>query len=119
MGEVTEIVEPAAGDGAIMPYIEKLSNEYDVPAHYYDLDPDVPEIEEMNFYKTTLTYEPGRLVMTGPPYSGRNWLLFAKKAAEISDWVAFISPHSYLDFDHPVPDLDLIYQEDLGLQDFA
>jgi len=119
MEEVTEIVEPAAGDGAIIPYIEELAKEYDIPTQYYDRDPDIPEIEKMDFYKTTLEYLPGRLVMTGPPYSGRNYELFLKKAATLADWVAFISPHSYLDYKHPIPDLELIHQKDIGLQDFA
>lgn len=116
--EVTEIVEPAAGDGAIIPYIEKLSAEYDIPTAYYDLEPDVPGIVQMDFYKTSLKYLQGRLIMSGPPYSGRNYELFLKKASSLADYVAYVSPHSYLDLKHPVKNLELIYQEDLGEQLF-
>jgi hypothetical protein len=117
--EVTEIVEPAAGDLALKPIIEKLAEPYGIPTRYYDLYPDTPEITQMDYYRTELRYKPGRLVVTGPPYSGQNWLRFAKKSAEIADWVAFISPHSFLDTKNPVPELELLDQIDLGLQDFS
>lgn len=111
IGEVTEIIEPAAGDGAFIPYLDKLGK----PTKYYDLDPDDESIiQQQNFYKLDLPYKPGRLVITGPPYQGPSWILFAKKASKIAEWVAFISPHSFLDMKNPVPGLEIIKQYDLG-----
>jgi len=115
--EITEIVEPAAGDGAFMPYLDKLSKELNVPVKYFDKTPDIPRVKKQDFLvDNPMTYKRGRLVITGPPYGtgSKLWLGFAKKAAEIADYIVFISPVYFYNMKHPVPRLQLIKSDYLG-----
>jgi len=118
--KITEIIEPAAGDGAFIPYLDKIANELGIEVKYYDLHPEHPRIEPQNFLTTPLTYKKGRLIITGPPYGygGKLWLNFAKKASEISDYVAFISPVSHYNEDYPVNNLKLLKSIHLGKIEF-
>lgn len=115
--KVTEIVEPAAGDGAFMPYLNSLANELGVNVSYYDLDPDIPQIIKQDFLEgNPMKYKPGRLIVTGPPYGTGSylWLGFAKKAAQLADYVVFISPVYFYNMKHPVPGLQLVKSDYLG-----
>ena len=124
MDQIDHIVEPAAGDGALIPYLDRLASEYNIKkVEYFDLDPDPgnPRIKPQDFldYTPKPYFDPNRLVITGPPYgepgaTSRLWSQFAQKASEIAGYVAFISPHTYLDIKNPVPNLEQIYQEDMG-----
>lgn len=122
MDQIREIIEPAAGDGALIPFIENLASRYNIKTDYYDLNPDPgTEIKEMDFFDLTPDpyFDEHRLIITGPPYgepgkTSKLWIKFAQKASEIAGYVAFISPHTWLDVKNPVPNLEQIYQEDMG-----
>ena len=117
LDEVTEIIEPAAGDLAFKPYLDKLSKELNVPVKYFDLNPDTPQIKKQDFLiDNPMTYKEGRLIITGPPYGtgSKLWLGFAKKASELADYVVFISPVYFYNMKHPVPTLQLIKSDYLG-----
>jgi hypothetical protein len=117
LDKLTDIVEPAAGDLAFGPYLDKLSHELNIPVHYYDLDPDDPKIKKQDFlHNNPMTYKRGRLIITGPPYGtgSKLWLAFAKKASELGDYVVFISPVYFYNVKHPVPTLQLIKSDQLG-----
>lgn len=124
MDQIDHIVEPASGDGALIPYLDQLSSKYNIQkVDYFDLDPDPgnPRIEPQDFldYTPKPYFDPNRLVITGPPYgepgaTSKLWIQFAKKASEIAGYVAFISPHTYLDIKNPVPNLEQIFQKNMG-----
>lgn len=115
---ITEIMEPAAGNGAFIPYIKQLHNKLGVPYKFSDIKPEHPEVKYGDFLKDVVPYKKGRLVITGPPYSNKGWYSFAIKASAIADYVAFISPMSVYNIKHPVPTLELIAQYELGPVDF-
>ena len=123
--KITEIIEPAAGDGAFMPYLDLISQKYGIPVKYFDLDPDPsnPRIKQHNFLTIELNppFLSSRLIITGPPYGERNqpattklWNQFAQKASEIAGYAAFIAPPTWLGIKHPVPGLTNIYEKDMG-----
>ncbi len=114
MDEITEIMEPAAGNGAFIPYIEDIAEDYNIPAKFFDKFPDKsePKIKYQNFIKAPIPYKKGRLILTGPPYSRGLWFEFAEKAGKIADYVAFISPYSAMDLPNPSNELEVIFQED-------
>lgn len=117
LDEITEIVEPAAGDGAFIPYLEKLSHELNVKVFYFDKDPDTDKITKQDFLvDNPMKYKQGRLIITGPPYGtgSKLWLAFARKASELADFIVFISPVYFYNMKHPVPTLQLIKSDYLG-----
>jgi len=128
---ISEIIEPAAGDGAFIPYLEQVKAQYGIPTYYSDLNPDTdyylddpsqPKIETEDFLKMDLPFDPNRLILTGPPYGDRKndptstklWPQFAQKASEIAGYAAFISPVTWLTRKNPVPNLELIRAYNLG-----
>jgi len=117
LDQVTEIVEPAAGDGAFMPYLNPLAKQLGVKVFYYDLEPDNDNIPKQDFLNDNpMQYKPGRLIITGPPYGTGSylWEAFAKKASELADYIVFISPVYFYNMKHPVPELNLIKSDYLG-----
>jgi hypothetical protein len=108
---ITEVVEPSAGDGAFLEALK--SNFNNIPLKFYDLYPEHPEVMKMDYKKVLLSYKKGRLTIGNPPFgtSSSLWKAFSKKAATNSDFIAFISPASQYNSNYYFKEGVLIYSE--------
>lgn len=109
---ITDIVEPSAGDGS-------FSNQLKCTA--YDIEPEHKDIIQQDFLKLELPYKKGRLIIGNPPYGPKMHLVvkFFKKSVELSDYISFILPISQLNNNASLFEFDLIYSEELGFQHFT
>jgi len=118
--EITEIIEPAAGDGAFIEEIKKLAEELNVPYKFYDLYPDHPEIEEKDFkvLEKELEYKKGRLWIGNPPFGNASSLFirFRNAGVRLGDWAVYIGPASHYNLKYGLDKkgLELVYSEHLG-----
>jgi len=113
---ISEIIEPSAGDGA---FIEKLDS-LGIPVEYYDLYPEHDRIKKQDFKTLNLPHKEGRLFLGGPPYGKSSGLFraFVKTAAEMGDYIAFISPPNFHET-NPYPQfLEILHSEQLPVQQF-
>lgn len=113
---ISEIIEPSAGDGA---FIEKLES-LNIPTQYYDLYPEHHSIKKQDFSTLNLPYKKGRLFLGGPPYAKASnlWKMFVKQAAKMGDYIAYISPPNFHEI-NPFPQfLDILHTEQLPVQKF-
>jgi len=113
---ISEIIEPSAGDGAFIKKLDSLG----IPVQYYDLYPEHDKIQKQDFRKLNIPYKKGRLFLGGPPYAqgSKLWLMFVKQAAKMGDYIAYISPPSFHDV-NPFPEfLDILHTEQLPVQEF-
>ena len=105
---ISEIIEPSAGNGAFS---------LQIPSHFaYDIEPEHPSIIKGDFLNQNITYLCGRLIIGNPPY-GRCLNMaqkFFKKSIEIADYISFILPISQLNNTQSFYEFDLIHSEDLG-----
>lgn len=116
---ISEVIEPSVGAGSFLTHPKLL-------VHFaYDIKPEctheITHIKQCDFLKEKIVYLPGRLIIGNPPY-GRCLNLaqkFFKHSAEIGDYVAFILPISQLNNTQSMYEFDLIYSEDLGIQDYS
>lgn len=106
---ITEYLEPSAGSGVFLDYLDK-------PYLAYDLYPEDDRIVKQDYLELDLEYEQGRCIIGNPPYGNHNILStqFYKKSIQLGDYIAFILPISQLNNNHEMYDYDLIYSEDLG-----
>lgn len=106
---IIEWLEPSAGAGAFLDY---LDDNYSA----YDIAPEDDRIIKQDFLKLNLKYKKGRCIIGNPPFGRGNSLsmAFYKKSVEIADSIAFIMPISQLNNNIQLYDFDLIYSEDLG-----
>lgn len=111
-GEISEIIEPSAGDGSFSSQMNCIA---------YDIAPEADGIIKQDFLKLDLPYKKGRLIIGNPPYGHGNTtsIAFYKKAVAIGDYIAFILPISCLEGDMKMYHFDLIYSEDLGMQKYT
>lgn len=74
-----------------------------------------------DFLSYTIPYKEGRLVIGNPPFGERLYLAnkFYDKSTEIGDYIAFILPISQLDNVNSLYKFDLIYSEDLGIENYS
>ena len=116
--DVTEIIEPSAGNGA---FIESLDNNFNCDKYYYDLLPEHDKIKQQDFLELDLEYKQGRVIVGNPPFGNRSTLIvkFFKKAVRLGDYIAFILPISQLNNVKQLYEFDLIYSEDLGKQNYS
>ena len=72
---ITEWLEPSAGEGVFLPY---LCNNYLA----FDIESEAENIEQQNYLELDLTYFKGRCVIGNPPYGKGNYtsVKFFKKA---------------------------------------
>ena len=70
--DVTEIIEPSAGNGA---FIEILDNNFNCNKYYYDLLPEHDKIKQQDFLELDLEYKQGRVVIGNPPFGRTNSLI--------------------------------------------
>ena len=117
-GEVSEVIEPSAGNGA---FIEALENSFNTTLKFYDLYPENDKVLEQDFLSLESEYKQGRLIIGNPPFGSRNNLIvkFFKKAITLGDYVAFILPISQLDNTKQLYEFDLVYSEDLGVREYS
>jgi len=110
---ISEIIEPSAGDGS-------FSNQLFF-CTAYDIEPEQDDIIKQDFLKLDLPYKKGRLFIGNPPYGPKMHLVvkFFKKSVELGDYISFILPISQLDNNASLFEFDLIYSEDLGLQEYS
>lgn len=110
---ITEIIEPSAGNGSFSNQIEDCIA--------YDIEPEQENIIKQNYLDLEIEYKKGRLVIGNPPY-GRCLNLaqkFFKLSVKHSDYIAFILPISQLNNSNSMYEFDLIYSEDLGKREYS
>ena len=109
---ITDIIEPSAGNGS-------FSNQIDCTA--YDIEPEQDNIIQQDYLHLSLSYKKGRLIIGNPPYGTQmhTVIKFFKKSVNLGDYISFILPISQLDNIVSLYEFDLIYSEDLGLQEYS
>lgn len=108
VSNISDIIEPSAGDGSFSLQIPNCKA--------YDIEPEHNSIMQQDYLKLNIGYLKGRLVIGNPPFGSRMNLAqkFYKKSAEIADFIAFILPISQLSNTNSMYEFDLIHSEDLG-----
>jgi len=111
---ITEYIEPAAGAGVFLDYLDK-------PYLAYDIEPKDDRIIKQDFLTLDLEYKKGRCIIGNPPFGRGNTLSvkFFKKSIQLGDYIAFIQPISQLDNNQQMYEFDLIHSEDLGIQTYT
>lgn len=111
---ITEYIEPSAGGGAFLDYLDK-------PFLAYDIEPEDDRIIKQDFLSLKLDYKNGRCVIGNPPYGEKNVLSvqFFKKSLELGDYIVFILPISQYKNNYQMFEFDMVYSEDLGLQHYT
>ena len=105
---ITEIIEPSAGNGSFSNQIKNCIA--------YDIDPEHSSIIEQDFLSLNIDYKKGRLIIGNPPFGEHMNLAqkFFKHAVKMCDYIAFILPISQLNNQSSLYEFDLIHSEDLG-----
>jgi len=111
--DVSEIIEPSAGNGNFSLQIPNCIA--------YDLEPKHESIIKQDFLKLELPYKQGRAFIGNPPFGDRNNLArsFYKHACKISDMVGFILPISQLNNTDSLYLFDLVKSIDLGVLKYS
>lgn len=117
LDNISEFIEPSAGNGAFLAKLYELGK----PVYAYDLYPEREDIKEQDYLKLELEYKKGRCVIGNPPFGNRNNLFrqFYNKSVELSDYIVTIAPIKLLNNVRQIYKFDLIYSEDLGVQDYS
>lgn len=105
---ITEFIEPSAGDGAFLDSLYATG----IPTKAYDLYPERNDIVEQDYLELGLEYKKGRCVIGNPPF-GKNTLVksFIKNSYKFSDYICFILPVSQYNNNYQVYEFDLVYSE--------
>lgn len=111
--EITETIEPSAGNGSFSLQIPNCIA--------YDLEPEYESIIRQDFLKLDLPYKKGRLFIGNPPFGTRNTLSvgFYKQATKMGDCIAFILPVSQYNNNQQMYEFDLIHSEVLPLIEYS
>jgi len=109
---ITEYIEPSAGAGVFLDYLEKEN----VPYLAYDIEPEDNRIIKQDFLALELEYKKGRCVIGNPPFGWANSGIkkFYKKSIQLAEYISFILPVSQYNNNHELFDFELIYSENLG-----
>ena len=110
---ITEIVEPSAGNGSFSLQINNCVA--------YDLEPEHDSIIKQDFIDLNVPYKKGRLIIGNPPFGDRMSLAreFFKKSVGLGDYISFILPISQLWNTNSLYQFDLIHSEDLGKVEYS
>lgn len=110
--DISEIIEPSAGDGAFISQLQELKKTLTC----YDILPENKNIIKQDFLKLEIPYKKGRVVIGNPPYgpSGSLFKKFLKKSSQIADYIVFILPVSQFENTASFKNGKLIYSENLG-----
>lgn len=108
--DVTEIIEPSAGDGVWLKYLPVTQA--------YDLEPKAEGVVQADYLKTQIPYVKKSLIVGNPPFGRMAKLAmdFMKKGCMEADYIAFILPASFgkESLKRRLPKkFHLLYQEDL------
>ena len=111
---ITEYIEPSAGAGVFLDYLDK-------PYMAYDIESEDERVVKQDYLSLDLDYRKGRCVIGNPPFGFMTKLIiqFYKKSIKLGDYIAFIMPLSFKNNTRQVIDFDLIYSEDLGLRKYS
>ena len=106
---ITEYLEPSAGAGVFLDFLDK-------PYLAYDIEPEDIRIQKQDYLTLDLEYKKGRCIIGNPPFGRGNILSvqFYKKSIQIGDYISFILPISQYKNNQRVFEFDLIHSEDLG-----
>lgn len=106
---ITEYIEPSAGGGVFLDFLDK-------PYRAYDILPEDNRIIQQDFLELDLEYKKGRCIIGNPPFGRGNSLAMAfyKKGTKVADYISFILPISQFNNNVQLYDYDLVYSEDLG-----
>jgi hypothetical protein len=117
LDNITEFIEPSAGNGAFLDALYELGK----PVQAYDLYPEREDIIEQDYLKLKMDYKVGRCILTNPPFGRGNSLsmAFYKKSINIADYIVFLLPISQFKNNIQLYDFDLIYSEDLGIKNYS
>jgi hypothetical protein len=109
---ISEIIEPSAGDGSFSSQIDCIA---------YDIQPEAEGIIQGDYLELNIDYKQGRLFIGNPPFGSRMNLAqkFFKKSILLGDFIAFILPISQLNNSSTMFEFDLIFSEDLGKINFS
>jgi len=112
LDNISEFIEPSAGNGAFLNKLYELGK----PVYAYDLYPERDDIKEQDYLKLDLDYKKGRCIIGNFPFGNRNNLFrqFYNKSVELSDYIVTISPIKMLNNTRQNYKFDLIHSEDLG-----
>lgn len=108
---IIEYIEPSAGSGVFLEYLDK-------PYLAYDIEPEDDRIEKQDFLQLNLDYKKGRCIIGNPPFGDRKNNLvkkFCNKCIVLGDYVSFILPIRQHKNTMSFYEFDLIYSEDLGV----
>jgi hypothetical protein len=111
--EITETIEPSAGNGSFSLQIPNCIA--------YDLEPEHESIIKQDFLELNLPYKYGRLFIGNPPFGTRNTLSvkFFKKAIIMGDAIAFVLPASQYQNNQQMYEFDLIHSEMLPIIEYS
>ena len=108
---ITEYLEPSAGNGVFLKYLDK-------PYLAYDIEPEGENIVQADYLTLDLEYKKGRCIIGNPPFGTAINLAvqFYKQAIKQGDYISFILPISQFNNNKRMYEFDLVYSEDLGEQ---
>ena len=111
---ITEYLEPSAGAGVFLDFLNK-------PYLAYDIEPEDIRIQKQDYLTLDLEYKQGRCVIGNPPFGVKNTLSvkFYKQSLKFGDYISFILPISQLNNNQQMYELDLVYSENLGKQQYS
>lgn len=114
--ENVTIVDPAAGDGALLNVIE------DYPFKGYDLFPEREDIIKNDFINNPNIYEKGDVVFMNPPFGSRGKLCktFIEESLKQCELVGCIVPNSFVKVKKNISgaDYDVLYAQQLDSSNF-
>src|SRR5574344_173704 len=103
---ITEYLEPRAGSGVFLDFLDK-------PYLAYDIEPEDNKnrIIKADYLSLDMEYKKGRCIIGNPPFGERNMLAvkFYKKAIVECDYISFILPVSQYNNNQKMFEFDLIY----------
>lgn len=110
---ITEYLEPSAGNGAFSLQIPKCIA--------YDIEPEHESIIKQNYLELDTPYKKGRLIIGNPPFGERNNLsrYFYNKSVELGDYISFILPVSQFNNVDSLYKFDLIHSEVLPTIEYS
>lgn len=110
---ITEIIEPSAGNGSFSKQIDNCIA--------YDIAPEDNSIIKQDFLELKMEYKKGRLFIGNPPFGEKNTLSikFLKKCAKYGDYIAFILPISQLNNQRQFTNSKLFYSQNLEFVEYS
>ena len=111
---ITEYIEPSAGNGVFLDYLPRGTLAYDI-------EPENERITKQDYLTLDLEYKKGRCIIGNPPYgrTGKGSVRFFNKSVLLSDYIAFILPITQLNNNYDFYKFDFIHSEDLGMHHYS